>query len=229
MAKVLEPALQDYYNGICCNNTTPQGKITLTGGIADGLYTDLASAIAYIQGFTSATITDASLSGDTFKFTVPAGSDFSLVSDFMTNTTGIFIDNLGLVVIFGKNAFGGSTGNNVLGNCTFGNGSFANSTGNNILGDCIFRESFIGASGTNTITSILIMDLNDFFAQSYTGTMNITGNIGTTEGNDYPNFFLNASGATINVLASKQTSNSGGVEGDIALAQTNGANVNFNL
>jgi hypothetical protein len=59
--------------------------------------------------------------------------------------------------------------------------------------------------------------------------MNITGNIGTTEGNDYPNFFNNAGGATINVLASKQTSDGGNVEGDILLAQNNGANVNFTL
>jgi hypothetical protein len=53
------------------------GKITITGGVGAGLYTDLANAIAYINGFTSATVTDATLVGDVFKFTVPAGSDFS--------------------------------------------------------------------------------------------------------------------------------------------------------
>jgi hypothetical protein len=59
--------------------------------------------------------------------------------------------------------------------------------------------------------------------------MNITGNIGTTEGNDYPNFFPNASGATINALATKATSNGGIAEGDLDLAQTNGAQVNYVL
>jgi hypothetical protein len=230
MAKILDPALQDYYNGICCSNTTPQGKITLTGGVADGLYTDLASAIAYIQGFTSATITDASLSGDTFKFTVPAGSDFSLSTGFMATTTGNFVDNLGLVTILDANAFQDAQGNNVLGNCTFGSESFQGATGNNTFGNSTFGDnSFKVSSGTNTINNILLTYVNSAFAESYTGTMNILGNIGTTEGNDYPNFFPGASGATINVLASKQTSDGGNVEGDILLAQNNGAQVNFVL
>jgi hypothetical protein len=209
MAKILDPALQDYFNGICCN--TPQGKITLTGGVADGLYTDLASAIAYIQQFTSATITDASLSGDTFKFTVPAGSDFSLVDGFIKNTAASFSDTDGLVAAFKASAFVNNSGNNTLGTVTFEGSAFENAT------------------GVNTIANILLTNNNHPFAGNYQGVMNITGNIGTTEGNDYPNFFPNASGATINVLASKQTSDGGNIEGDIALAQTNGATVNFTL
>jgi hypothetical protein len=210
MGKILDPAIQDYFNGICCD--TPQGLITLTGGVADGLYTDLASAIAYIQGFTSATITDASLVGDTFKFTVPAGSDFSLSKGFLVAGLAVNIqDPDGLITKFGTNAFIGNTENNLLRNVEFGNDSFNYATGN------------------NTIESILLSNLSDSFAISYTGTMNISGNIGTTEGNDYPNFFPGASAATINVLASKQTSNAGGVEGDILLAQNNGAQVNFVL
>jgi hypothetical protein len=67
------------------------------------------------------------------------------------------------------------------------------------------------------------------FANSYTGTINISGNIGNTEGNDYPNFFPGASGATINALATKATSNGGIAEGDLDLAQTNGAQVNYVL
>jgi hypothetical protein len=206
----METQLQDYFNGICCP-APPQGLITLTGGVADGLYTDLASAIAYIQGFTSATITDASLSGDVFKFIVPAGSDFSLVNDFMVGTTGSLVDSQGLISTLATDAFRGSSGDNVLGNLTIGS------------------SMFTGASGNNTIGSILLSNSSNSFADSYTGTMNITGNVGTTEGNDYTGFFPNASGATINVLASKQTSDGGNVEGDIALAQTNGATVNFTL
>jgi hypothetical protein len=205
----METQLQDYLNGICCD--TPQGKITLTGGIADGLYTDLASAIAYIQTFTSATITDASLSGDTFKFTVPAGSNFSLVDGFIKNTAASFSDTDGLVAAFKGSAFVNNSGNNTLGTVTFGQSAFEN------------------ASGVNTIANILLTNNNNTFANVYAGTMNISGNIGTTEGNDYPNFFSNASGATINALAIKVASNGGAVEGDLDLAQTNGAQVNYVL
>jgi hypothetical protein len=209
MAKILDPAIQDYFNGICCD--TPQGKITLTGGIADGLYTDLASAIAWLQTFTSATITDASLVGDVFKFTVPAGSDFSLADNFANGRVSVH-DTQGLITKFGNRSFEVSYGGNILGNCEFVGNCFDNTQG-----------------GTNTINSIVLSNPNDFFARDYIGTMNILGNIGTTEGNDYPNFFNNASGATINVLASKQTSDGGNVEGDILLAQNNGATVNFVL
>ena len=153
--------IQNYKNGLCCP-AVPQGLITLTNGIADGLYTDLASAIAYIQTFTSATITDASLSGDTFKFTVPVGSDFSLSTGFMMATTGSFVDNQGLVTAFGNFAFVDSQGNNVLGDCTLGDNSFS------------------GATGTNTISSILLNNPISGFADNYTGIMNILGNIGTT-------------------------------------------------
>jgi hypothetical protein len=221
--------IQNYKNGLCCP-AVPQGLITLTGGVADGLYTDLASAIAYIQGFTSATITDASLSGDVFKFTVPAGSDFSLSTGFMATTTGNFVDNLGLVTILDASAFQDAQGNNVLGDCTFGSESFQGATGNNTFGNSTFGDnSFKVSSGTNTINNILLTYANSAFALSYTGIMNILGNIGTTEGNDYPNFFPGASGATINALATKATSNGGIAEGDLDLAQTNGAQVNYVL
>jgi hypothetical protein len=211
MGKILDPALQDYFNGICCNNTTPQGKITLTGGIADGLYTDLTSAIAWLQTFTSATITDASLVGDVFKFTVPAGSDFSLDRGFLAGVAANIQDPDGLIVKFGNKAFQNNSGDNLLLNVEFGDNAFENS------------------NGINTITNILLTNSTHVFANSYTGTINISGNIGNTEGNDYINFFPGASGATINVLASKQTSDGGNVEGDILLAQNNGATVNFTL
>ena len=204
--------IQNYKNGLCCPAVpTPQGKITLTGGIVDGLYTDLASAIAHIQGFTSATITDASLVGDVFKFTVPAGSDFSLSASFLGGGSANIQDPNGLITKLTTDAFTGNSGDNLLGSVEF--------TG----------SPFNGTSGTNTITNILLTNPNDLFAFSYQGTMNILGNIGTTEGNDYPNFFPSASGATINALAIKVASNGGAVEGDLDLAQTNGAQVNYVL
>jgi hypothetical protein len=228
MGKILEPALQDYFNQICCD-TPPQGLITLTGGVADGLYTDLASAITYIQQFTSATITDASLSGDVFKFTVPANTTFG--NNFLINSTATsFVDNLGLISVFGSNTMQSSTINSTLGNSEFGESSFAGSSGNYNLGNCVFAPgNFNGASGVNTINNILLTSGTTDFADNYAGTMNISGNIGTTESNDYLNFFTNASVATINVLASKQTSDGGNVEGDILNAINNGAQVNFVL
>ena len=112
----------------------------------------------------------------------------------------------------------------------FGNFAFTDSSGNNILGDCTFgNDCFSNATGTNTISSILLNNSTSAFADNYQGTMNILGNIGTTEGNDYPNFFVSPLGATINVLASKQTSDGGNIEGDILLAQNNGATINFTL
>jgi hypothetical protein len=204
--------IQNYKNGLCCPTIpTPEGLITLTGGIADGLYTDLATAISYIQNNTIAPITNATLVGDVFKFTVPANSDFSLSAGFMMSTTGSFVDNQGLVTAFGNFAFTNSSGNNILGDCTFGD------------------DSFSSATGTNTISSILLNNSISGFADNYTGTMNILGNIGTTEGSDYPNIFGNTAGATINALVSKQTSDGGNIEGDLISAISQGATVNFVL
>ena len=187
------------------------GKITITGGVGAGLYSDLASAIAYINTFTGATVTDATLVGDVFKFTVPAGSDFSTAQNFLSNGSANIQDPDGLIIKLGDKAFQLNTGNNLLVNVEFGVGAFDR------------------ASGTNTITNILLTNSGDIFAKDYTGTMNILGNIGTTEGADYANFFDNGSSATINAKVAKQTSNGGGVEGDLDTAITNGATVNFTL
>jgi hypothetical protein len=112
---------------------------------------------------------------------------------------------------FGDNAFQFNTGNNLLVNVEFGVDAFNNS------------------SGTNTITNILLSNSNDSFALNYQGTMNILGNIGTTEGNDYANFFSSGASATINAKVAKQTSNGGSEEGDLLAAETNGAVVNYVL
>ena len=188
----------------------PSGKISITGGINAGLYSDLNTAISYIQSYTSATITDTDLISDVFRFTVPVGSDFSLATNFLNGVSANISDPDGLITKFNAGAFNGNTGNNLLGNCTFG-------------------TSFTLASGNNTVGNILMVMPFASFANSYTGIMNIRGNIGTTEANNYVNFFTNAGGATINALTSKQTSNAGGIEGDLALAQSNGATVNFVL
>jgi hypothetical protein len=187
------------------------GKITITGGVGAGLYSDLASAIAYINTFTSATVTDATLVGDVFKFTVPSGSDFSNATDFLNSVSANIQDPDGLITKFGDNAFLSNSGNNLLVNVEFGN------------------DSFNSATGTNTITNILLSNVVFTFAGNYTGTMNILGNIGTTEGSDYPGFFTNGGSATINAKVAKQTSNGGNPEGDLNTAVINLATVNYTL
>jgi hypothetical protein len=190
------------------------GKITITGGVGAGLYSDLASAIAYINTFTGATVTDATLVGGVFKFTVPANSDFSNAVNFLPNANISFTDTDGLITKFGEGAFKSNSGTVTLIDAEFGNLSL---------------QQF---SGTLNINNILLTNSNDEFGADFAGTMNVTGNIGTTEGNDYANFFVTlkppATG-TINAKVAKQTSNGGSPEGDLALANINGASVNYTL
>ncbi len=187
------------------------GKITITGGVGAGLYNNLADAMAYIGQHTSSIPTDATLVGDVFKFTVPANNDFSGLSGFLSSVSANIQDPDGLITKFGDTAFQNNTGNNLLLNVEFGN------------------DAFNAASGTNTITNILLSNSNDPFAKDYVGIMNILGNIGTTEGADYSNFFDNGGSATINAKVAKQTSNAGSPEGDLNTAVINLATVNYTL
>jgi len=90
--------------------TPVTGKITITGGVGAGLYSNLSTAIAYINTFTSATVTDATLVGDVFKFTVPTNSDFSNSGAFLKNTNASFSDPDGRVTKFGDGAFSTNSG-----------------------------------------------------------------------------------------------------------------------
>jgi hypothetical protein len=133
-------------------------------------------------------------------------------------------------VTFGINAFQNSTGDNTFGDCTFGVAPFLNSTGNNTFGDCTFGDgAFQQSTGINNFGNILLSNSNDFFALQYNGTININGNIGPDEDINYSNAFQAANDLILNVKTSKQTSNAGGIEGDIQNAINNGATVNFVL
>ena len=185
--------------------------------IAGQLFTDLATASAYIRTFTTATITQESFNNGVFYFTVPAGSDFSLSNGFCFSLSGNFVDRLGLITTFSDSAFGNSTGNNILGNCTFGGDCFSLSTGNNILGNCIFGESAFGTStgnnilgncifannpfdsclGTNVVKKITLSIASNFFGQSSTGKFIIKEIANVT----YPNFFT---GSTATIWAPKE-------------------------
>ena len=195
------------------------------------VFTDLATASAYIRYFTSATITNESYSNGTFWFTVPNGSSFSDYDNFLRDTTACINDNLGLINTFGAQAFFQNFGNNILGNCTFGPSAFSLSTGNNILGDCTFgNNSFYATEGINKFGNILLSNASNGFGNT-TGDkyprFEIYGNIGTTTANNYINIFATASTVVIWAKKVMQTNNAGGIEGDLARAQTNGAKLFF--
>lgn len=152
------------------------GKIKLTDANGD-VFTDLAGALAYVQEFTTAAITETSFSDGVFYFTVPANTEFlerdSFCSLYLNATNLKFEDNLGLVTAFDNFAFYQNGTNNILGsasfkqdafretsgsntllNCTFtGSHAFANSSGNNVLGVCNFEKgyNFYESSGSNTL------------------------------------------------------------------------------
>lgn len=194
-------------------------------------FTDLATASAYIRTFTSATITDESFSNGTFWFTVPNGSSFNLAPYFLGNDTitksAYIEDRLGLIANF-ENAFYKNSGNNILGNCTFGDYAFYLSSGDNTLGNCTFKTGcFNYATGINKFKNILLQNPTTTFAYNASGRFEIYGNVGTTEAADYTSNFFTASTAVIWAQKAKETSNAGGIEGDLATAQTNGAKLFF--
>ena len=179
---------------------------------AGDFFTDLATASAYIRTFTSATITDESFSNGTFWFTVPNGSSFTTGAvGFLYDSYADFYDELGLITTYGDNAFSGH-GNIVIGDATFGN---------NCFDSCI--------TGIKKLKNILLSNTSNYFADGsaiYSPRFEIYGNIGTTEGANYANFFSTNS-AVIWALKAKETSNAGGIEGDLLTAQTNGAKLFF--
>jgi hypothetical protein len=223
---------------------------------AGDFFTNLATASAYIRTFTSATITNESYSNGTFWFTVPNGSSFNGAEYFLGHASilksAYIEDTLGLITTFGVDfvsgihafkynsgnnilgnatfarSFVNSTGNNSFGNCTFGNASFSFSTGSNSFGNCTFKtdDCFNSSTGINRFTNILLQGASDNFGRSSSGRFEIYGTIGTTTGNDYANFFTTNT-AVIWAQKVMQTNNGGGIEGDLARAQTNGAKLFF--
>jgi hypothetical protein len=128
---------------------------------------------------------------------------------------------------FGQEAFNAVSGNNILGDCTFGYGGFIEAAGNNILGNCTFgSDCFYNAAGIFRFEDILLLTSTFNFARVSTGRFEIYGNIGTDQTVNYSNFF-SGSTAVIWALKAKETSNAGGLEGDLATAQTNGATLFF--
>ena len=200
---------------------------------AGDFFTDLATASAYIRTFTSATITDESYSNGTFWFTVPAGSSFGLSSLFLAetgkNTAVSFEDPLGLITTFGNQTLYKNFGNHIFKGATFGVFSFQFYTGvTSTFTNCTFGGSaFDGNTGIIVLYEGVKLSLTTSqFGANSQGRFEIYGNIGTTFGNDYANFFPNST-AVIWAHKRYQTINGGALEGDLARAQTNGAKLFF--
>jgi hypothetical protein len=208
---------------VTVDNTDPLNPvISATGGSATlGLikivdkagdfFTNLATASAYIRTFTSATITNESYSNGTFWFTVPNGSNFANNNGFLyklTPHTAYIEDPLELISFLGNNTLGFSSGNSFLGNVRFG------------------TNSLVSFSGILRVRNVTLVNTSDTFGVNASGRVEIYGTIGTTTGNDYANFFPTNT-AVIWARRVMQTNNAGGIEGDLARAQTNGAKLFF--
>ena len=196
-------------------------------------FTDLTTAGAYIRTFTSATITNESFSNGTYWFTVSESSDFSNATEFLYGSGAYIEDELGLINTFGTFAFNGNSGNNVLGNVTLGNYSFGEAYGVNKIGNLIVNGTgvFSQYRGVLEVKKITITNPTDDFGDESIGRFVLNESsdliaIGTTYGNDYPNFFTDST-AVICAHKRYETINAGGIEGDLATAQTNGAKLFF--
>jgi hypothetical protein len=177
------------------------GKIKLTD--PNGAYfTDLSSAKAYVQQFTSATIFDGSfnVNGNEYFFSVAANTAFNNIDGFCNVYDMNFQDPEGLVIQFGADCFQSNSTDNIFGNISVNQNFLAYSTGNNIIGNITAGERFLYSSiGNNVIGSVIAT--NDFLRNS-TGNNTIksidtrgysyslsdaTGNniIGRVDGDDY--------------------------------------------
>jgi hypothetical protein len=208
---------------VTVDNTDPLNPIVnaTVGGSTLGLikivdkagdfFTNLATASAYIRTFTSATITNESYSNGTFWFTVPNGSSLANNNGFLyklTPHTAYIEDPLELISFLGNNTLGFSSGNSFLGNVRFG------------------TNSLVSFSGILRVRNVTLVNTSDTLGVNASGRVEIYGTIGTTTANNYTNFFTSST-AVIWAQKVMQTNNGGGIEGDLARAQTNGAKLFF--
>jgi hypothetical protein len=158
--------------------------------------------------------------------TIGNNSIFKGAGAFLT-FTGTAVVGTGSILDF--NSFGteGLFGNSVGATVTIGNGITTTPTGVELL------QNIIGGTSVNTTFNVGdITNVRLLFGGSQNAIVNFTGNIWTTEGQDLvssPLINPNATNITINALVAKETSNGGGIEGDLANLINNGFTVNFIL
>lgn len=155
----------------CCNDdngtNVTLGKIKLTDANGD-VFTDLDGALAYVQQFTTAEITETSFADGVFYFTVPEGTEFLEKDNFCSAidfADGLqFEDVLGLVRAFDNFAFYQNAKNNILKSASFKEQAFYGSTGINTVTDCIFTGSncFTSSTAQNKVTGCIFEKGNHF-------------------------------------------------------------------
>jgi hypothetical protein len=187
------------------------GSIQIHKGINQGLYSNLGQANSYLSTYINGTYSNVFLDtiNDILFFDVPQGT---YTFEYFLNGTGAFIIDLNSLLYYANNCFGENTGDSIIEDALFG------------------ENAFLNANCNVTINNII--DAGDNFGKNFIGNFTIKGNIGATDSADLTgttSFFDSGSGANLIVLASKLTSNSGLVEGDLANATINGATVNFVL
>jgi hypothetical protein len=157
------------------------GKISLSDP-NNTFFSDLISARAYVQAYTSAIITNESYDSTTktYCFTVPPASEFNLQDYFCNSSIMNFQDPYGLVVSFGTGGFTYNETDNIFGNVTAGNEFLQYSSGNNVMGDVTANYDFLAYStGNNTIGDVDTQGSKSFLSNS--SGSNTIGNVITAE------------------------------------------------
>lgn len=186
-----------------------KGKITITD-LQYQAFTNLASAIAWINTYTSATLTDTSYNNGVFKFTVPENTSFDLSFGFcssITNTQYVrFEDSSNYIISFGDEAFLENKENNTLGFCTFGLNAFKEAK----------------PSIKNTLKGIEFCQNN--FGQDYEGRIDIE-KFGSSGGQNLPSdIFTTNNLMWINTSYFNKFNNLGNLDADLIIAIANMTN-----
>jgi len=151
------------------------GKIRLSdpNGAA---FTSLATAHAYVSGFTNATIYDESYNDGVYIFSVPPATSFALSDNFCNADTQMqFEDPQGLVNAFGSSCFTSNERNNIFGSINVGNYFLENSSGNNTIVYLIGGDEILQASQGNNIINLVGNVGGNFLAYSLGN--NVIGNV----------------------------------------------------
>lgn len=181
--------------GTNVDNTDPLNPIVNNLGLiqivdlAGDFFNDLTTASAYVQTFTSATLTNESFTNGVYYFTVPSNSDFSNTNFFLslgifTPTSAYIIDSFGLITVFSDSLCLNNRGNNIFGNITCNGDSFNLSSGINTFNDVSSdTPSFVSSTGKfifyGSVTATGIF-LTDFFLTSTATILTLASNFGNS-------------------------------------------------
>jgi hypothetical protein len=188
---------------------------TFIGGVSATINTP--ALVASKLGISVSRIRSFSIVGSDIKFAVMGKYNLPL-SSFEGNTSITYFRDEGALLNIGNNSFKGSTVVSVY------SSGVINQTGTSIFQD-------MGSCTLLDLPNCISVPVS-FFGNWYpwiVKTVNIpkATSIGLSQANDSIFSTIGAATLTLNVSIINQTSNSGGVEGDVAFAIANGATVNY--